>query len=114
MVSFRPHTLTVIREGAGSKAENGDWTPGKETRSAPVPCRYEPNSVKANSVKANEITLPDGKAFRYSYIVYVDVNAALDIQYGDLIELTSQDGVAMGRYEVKGFHRGQLNMKIWV
>ena len=47
-------------------------------------------------------------------MVYLNVNPALVIRYGDWIELTSQDGVVIGEYEVKGFHRGQLDMKVWV
>ena len=49
-----------------------------------------------------------------SYMVYLNINPSISIEYGDIIELVSQDGLSMGRYEVKGFHRGQLDMKVWV
>ena len=107
-VSFRPHTLKVVKRGSGSYDKNRNWVEGSETISGPIPCRYEPNG------KANTITLLDGSVYRYSYTVYLSVNPSLDIKFGDFVELTSQDGVFIGRYEVKGFHRGQLDMKVWV
>ena len=108
MVSFRPHCLRIVYKGAGAYNSNGDWVESTETLGPCVPCRYEPNGA------ARTITLQDGKEFRYSYTVYLCVNPALDIKYGDFIELYSQDGKKMGRFEVAGFHRGQLDMKVWV
>ena len=108
MVSFRPHTMRIVRKDDGHKAANGDWIEGVESYSDPIPCRYEPNG------RANTIALPDGNAYRYSFTVYLNVDPALVVPYGSLIELTSQDGRVIGTYEVKGFHRGQLDMKIWV
>ena len=108
MVSFRPHTLRIITRGKGTYLANGDWSEGATTYSSPIPCRYEPNG------QARTIVLSDGKAYVYSYMVYLCVDPSLNIQYGDIIELTSQDGKIIGEYEVKGFHRGQLDMKIWV
>ena len=108
MVSFRPHKLYLLERGKGHYAENGDWIDSEEKVVAVVPCRYEPNG------KANEINLPDGKAYRYAYTIYLDVNPCLKIEYGDIIRIQSQDGRVMGTYEVKGFHRGQLDMKVWV
>lgn len=108
MVSFRPHTLRIITRGNGNYDSNGDWVESGETLSEPVICRYEPNG------RANTITLQDGSVYRYSYMVYLNVDPEFRIRYGDIIELTSQDGITIGRFEVKGFHRGQLDMKIWV
>lgn len=108
MVSFRPHTLRIVTRGEGGYGPNGDWIESVEAVSRPVICRYEPNG------RANTVTLPDGSAYRYSYTVYLNVDPAFRIKYGDIIELTSQDGIMIGRFEVKGFHRGQLDMKIWV
>lgn len=107
MVSFRPHTLQKV-SSQGAYDAHGDYIVGGQTVGNPVPCRYEPNG------QARTIILPDGKAYSYSYTVYLDVNPNLGIQYGDRIRLTSQDGNMIGEFEVKGFHRGQLDMKIWV
>ncbi len=100
--------MRIIHRGAGSYASNGDWSESDPRNCKCIPCRYEPNG------RANTIPLPDGTAYKYSYMVYLNVNPCLPIGYGDVIELFSQDGKSMGEYEVKGFHRGQLNMKVWV
>lgn len=108
LVSFRPHCLHLIKKGEGSYDSNGDWTESSEEVVARVPCRYEPNGA------ALTITLDDGTAYRYSYKVYLNVDPGLVIKYGDIIELFSQERKSIGRYEVKGFHRGQLDMKVWI
>ncbi len=108
LVDFRPHCLHLIRKGEGAYDGNGDWQEASDGLAACIPCRYEPNGA------ARTITLPDGNAYKYSYMVYLNVNPKLEIKYGDIIELISQDGKNMGQYEVKGFHRGQLDMKVWV
>lgn len=132
MVSFRPHKLRILDKGEGYYDSNHDWhegpkpkpstgntqsgdstqqveTTAQEETPTYIPCRYEPNGA------AQTITLPDGTAYQYSYTIYLSVNPNLSIQYGDLIELTSQDGVVIAEsLEVRGFHRGQLDMKVWV
>lgn len=109
MVHFRPHKLRIVTKGEGGYDDKGDWQEAITSYSDYIPCRYEPNGT------AQTITLPDGKVFRYSYTVYMNVNPGLSIQYGDFVELTSQDGsVIAEELEVKGFHRGQLDMKLWV
>ena len=108
MVDFRPHTLRLMNAGGGSYDSARNWVETEGTPSDPIPCRYEPNGA------ARTINLPDGTAYRYSYVVYLDVDPSLVIKYGDRIELTSQDGVVIGVFMVYGFHRAQLDMKIWV
>lgn len=109
MVSFRPHKMRIVTKGSGAYDKDGDWVSTAATYSAYIACRYEPNG------SASTISLPDGNEYRYSYTIYLDVNPSLVIHYGDIVELTSQDGVVIGSdFEVKGFHRGQLNMKVWV
>lgn len=107
MVDFRPHTLSVLRTSGGYDSE-GDFVPDEESVILTVPCRYEPNG------SARSIILQDGTAFVYSYTVYLDVDFTHDIHFGDIIELQDQNGTSIGRFQVKGFHRGQLNEKIWV
>ena len=107
MVEFRPHTLSVLRV-SGSYDANGDYVPEAEQVAFTAPCRYEPNG------SARTIQLQDGTAYAYAYTVYLDVDLTHDIRFGDILELRDAQGVSIGRYPVKGFHRGQLNEKIWV
>ena len=107
MVSFRPHTLNLIVSLPGSVDSTGKYIPGGERMMEGIECRYEPNG------KANSIVLEDGKAFVYSYMVYLSIDCP-DISYGDSVELFNQQGTSVGRFTALGFHRGQLNAKLWV
>lgn len=107
MVSFRPHTLNLIRSNGGSYDEFGRFIPGSDFVVEGVECRYEPNG------KANTIVLEDGKTHVYSFMVYLSVDCP-DISYGDVIELFKQDGTLVGRFTAQGFHRGQLNARLWL
>ena len=107
MVSFRPHTLSLIVSLPGSYDATGKYIAGGESIKEGIECRYEPNG------KANSIVLEDGKAFVYSYMVYLCVDCP-DISYGDVVELFNQHGQSVGKFTAQGFHRGQLNAKLWV
>ena len=100
--------MRIVTKGGGAYNQNGDWVESKPTYSDYIPCRYEPNGA------AQTIALPDGTAYRYSFTVYMCVNPDNLLRYGDVIELTSQDGIVRGEFTVRGFHRGQLDMKVWV
>lgn len=107
MVDFRPHTLTLIVASPGYKDELGKFISGGEKLIEGIPCRYEPNG------RANTIALDDGTVYMYSYMVYLDVDCP-EISYGDEVELFDQVGVSKGRFTSHGFHRGQLNSKLWL
>lgn len=108
LVSFRPHKLRIITKGEGYYDKKRDWIEGKREYSDYYPCRYEPNGA------ARTIALPDGQEYRYSYMIYLNIDGPM-LQFGDTIELVSQDGTVIGGdFEVKGFHRGQLDAKVWV
>lgn len=108
MVEFRPHTLRYLISNGGYKDPlNRDWVEGKEVWSDPIPCRYEPNG------KANTYILDDGRAYVYQYVVYLDLDS-IDIPYGSKIRIYDQAGTKITEKNISGFHRGQLNVKIWV
>ena len=107
MVSFRPHTLDLIVSKPGGYDDLGRYVSGKEVVTQGIDCRFEPNG------KANTIVLEDGRTFVYSYMVYLNVDCP-DISYGDEVELFNQQGVSVGRFTAQGFHRGQLNSRLWV
>lgn len=107
MVDFRPHTLTLIVTLPGSYDSTGGFTPGEKKVTDGVPCRYEPNG------RAKSIALEDGSLYTYSYMVYLDTDCP-EISFGDEIELFDQYGSSKGKFTAHGFHRGQLNSKLWV
>lgn len=63
--------------------------------------------------EANKIAIPDGSVDYYSYIVYNIPVGVKKFEYGDFIKL-----ITLGNEEVilkvKGFHRYQLQCKLWV
>lgn len=107
MVSFRPHTLNLVLSLSGEYNSTGKYIPGGQKVIKGVECRYEPNG------RANSIVLQDGKVFIYSYMVYLDVDCP-EISYGDVVELFDKNGNSIGEFTVQGFHRGQLNARIWL
>lgn len=107
MVEFRPHTLTLSVSLPGSYDSSGRFTNGGERTTKGIPCRFEPNG------RANTIALEDGTIYTYSYMVYMDVDCP-EISFGDVVELFDQSGQSNGRFTAHGFHRGQLNSKLWV
>ncbi|MEG2771980.1 MAG: hypothetical protein RR960_06525 [Alistipes sp.] len=111
MVEFRPHKLQYTSTTGGHEdPENGDWIPGVTSWSKAVSCRYVPNG------RAVEIELPngDGTVKKYTYKVLLDLDYTKDYTFGEPIRLFDQRGVQVAEKTVLGFHRGQLNMKIWL
>lgn len=112
-VRFRPHTISlpdVVAGGYDDKAEGvvpGDYIPGTEVWSERIPCRYEPNG------RARTIPVGNGKDYVYEYTVYLNTDCP-DVRYGQECRLYDQNGVCIGKFKVQGFHRGQLDAKIWV
>lgn len=107
LVSFRPHTIRRIEDGDGYYDNDGNFIESSESYGAMVECRYEPNG------KASTIVLPDGIVATYSYMVYLCTDCP-EFEYGDIVELFDQEGKSKGRFKVFGFHRGQLDAKLWV
>ena len=102
MVTFRPHTLVLKQATAGHYESNGDWSVGSVARSKRIPCRFEPNGG------AQTISLPDGTN------IYLNPDVTINPSYGDIVEYFSQDGRSQGEFEIKGVHRYQLGLRIWV
>lgn len=107
MVDFRPHTLTLTIDLPGVYDANGTYMVGDKKVIEGIGCRYEPNG------RAKSIALEDGSLYTYSYMVYLDVDCP-EISFGDEVELFDQSGVSRGKFTVHGFHRGQLNSKLWL
>lgn len=107
MVSFRPHTIRKVYDNEYETNEFGDVIVKEPKLGEAVSCRYEPNG------KASNISLGDGRVFLYTYTVYLDVTSP-EFAYGDSVRLYDNTGKQIGEFVVLGFHRGQLNCKLWV
>ena len=107
MVDFRPHTLNHIVSLPGSYDATGQYIEGEKVVNEGIECRYEPNG------KARSIAIEDGSLYTYSYMVYLDGDCP-EISFGDEVELFDQFGKSRGKFTAHGFHRGQLNSKLWL
>ena len=103
---FRPHILQYQVTIGEYEDEIGDYHPGDSHFEGDIPCRFEPNG------KANTIAFEDGKTYVYQYVVYLNQNCR-EFEYGDIIRLL-RDGVVVEEKQEQGFHRGQLNARLWV
>ena len=103
---FRPHILQYQVTIGEYEDEIGDYHPGDSHFEGDIPCRFEPNG------KANTIAFEDGKTYVYQYVVYLNQNCR-EIEYGDILRLL-RDEVVVEEKQVQGFHRGQLNARLWV
>ena len=103
---LRPHILQYQVTIGEYEDEIGDYHPGDSHFEGDIPCRFEPNG------KANTIAFEDGKTYVYQYVVYLNQNCR-EFEYGDIIRLL-RDGVVVEEKQVQGFHRGQLNARLWV
>lgn len=107
MVDFRPHTLDLIVSLPGCYDATGQYIEGRKNVVKGIVCRYEPNG------RARSIALEDGSLYTYSYMVYLDTDCP-EISFGDEVELFDQSGASRGKFTSHGFHRGQLNSKLWL
>lgn len=103
---FRPHVLQYQVTTEGHEEPNGDYIPCESTFEGEISCRYEPNG------KANTIAFEDGKTYVYQYVVYLDQDCR-EFKCGDLVRLLS-NGRVIATKQVQGFHRGQINARLWL
>jgi len=108
MISFRPHTLKYAVISEGHFDEIGDYVVGSvEFNEEAIPCRYEPNG------RASSVAFADGRTYVYQYVVYLDVNCR-KFELDETVRLYDTEGNMIAEYKVQGFHRGQLNSKLWL
>lgn len=107
VVMFRPHSLSVLRVSEGSYDGNGDYVPSTEGWSCRIPCRYEPNG------RASTVPVGEDRNYVYSYTVYLDTDCP-EIAYGQVVRIFDRCGRSIGDFRARGFHRGQLDSKLWV
>ncbi len=106
VIDLIPHTLRYCTVSDGYEDERGDWHEGTETWSDPIDCHAVPAGV------ANERTYADGTTYKYSYTIGRIETKHKDFSIGEKIRL-NVFGKEM-EFQVKGFHRYQAQLKIWV
>lgn len=108
VLNFSAHTLDYKEITGGYENDNGDWVQGSE--------KWIEKYCKCDIVpagKANVITIPDGSIQYYSYTIYNLPRTCKDFEYGDIIRV-KLFGKEFREFKVLGFHRYQLQCKIWV
>lgn len=106
VIDPKPHYLSFLMITPGYEDKNGDWHEGKEEWSEPVRC----HAVASGS--AGVSAYEDGRIHSYTYTVGRLPADCREFEIGDRVRLT-----AFGRVHeltVKGFHRYQLQSKLWL
>lgn len=108
VLKLKPHILEYeVKTKEGYEDSLGDFHEGKTEWIGNIPC----DAVPSNG-RANEIEFEDGTLHTYTYTIYLDANVR-DFTIGDMVRVTLYGGVKKV-FSVKGFHRYQLQAKIWV
>ncbi len=108
VLNLAAHTLDYKDVRNGYEDENGDWHQGNE--------EWVENYCRCDIVpagKANVITIPDGSIHSYSHVIYNLPKTCRKFEYGDIIRIKFY-GLEEREFKVLGFHRYQLQCKIWV
>lgn len=106
VINLIPHTLSYRVTADGYEDDNGDWHEGESGWSDPIECHAVPAG------KADLITYADGTTAHYSYEVGRLPSNCREFQIGEDVKLNV---LGIERvFQVKGFHRYQLQSKVWV
>lgn len=106
LLDFKRFDLYRLIQSEGYTDENGDYHTGEAKWKWCCKCDVVPAG------RANEITIPDGTISNYSYIIYNLPVGIRKFEYGDTIKIKLIGGEET-ELHVKGFHRYQLQSKIW-
>lgn len=106
VLNRNPHRLQYLISSLGYEDEDGNYHSDKEYWEGDIPCDAVPVG------KAEEKVFEDGVVRKYSYTVYLPSNCQT-FSIGDRVKIRLSGGIER-EFEVKGFHRYQLQCKIWV
>lgn len=106
-LSLKPHAIQYQCGADGYEDENGDWHDGLSRWVTLNDCDIVPNG------QANTITIEDGTQKEYSYTIYLR-NDCKEFELGEKIKLVFFNKTVSKEYLVLGFHRYQLQAKIWI
>ena len=107
LVNGAPCFLRYKSQANASTDADGNPVEGEATWSESIPC----DAVPAG--KANERVFEDGVKRSYSHTIYLKKDCP-DFTYGQTIELRYANSDTATRHSVLGFHRYQLQAKVWV
>lgn len=108
VLNFASYSLDYKVIAQGYEDGKGDWIQGEKS--------WIKDYCKCDVVpagRADVISLPDGTVQHYSYTIYNLPNTCRDFAYGDIIRIKPDGGNAR-EFKVLGFHRYQLQCKIWI
>ena len=106
VLQTKPHRLSYLVQGSWYIDSNGDYHNGKETWEGNIRC----DAVPAGA--SNEMQFDDGVTRKYSYTVYLPKNCK-DFVVGERVRILLY-GSTEREFDVKGFHRYQMQCKLWV
>lgn len=106
VIELKSHLLSYRVIEDGYEDDNGDWHEGSESWSEPIKCHAVPAG------RANAITFADGTMSTYTYTVGRLSPDCREFKIGEDVRLTIDD--VEREFQVKGFHRYQLQSKLWV
>ena len=106
MVKQYPHILYATAVTDSVQDSEGNWIPGTSSTITKV-CRAEPSSNLKSFVIGT-----DGQHLDYSWIVYMPLSTEI-YQAGTKVEVKN-NGATIVNDTIKQFHKGQLNMRLWL
>lgn len=106
VLNIKPNSLSYLDSVPGHTDENGDYHPGESHWEGNIECGVVPAG------KANEIKFEDGSVKVYSYTVTLPADCR-SFSIGDRVRINMLDGTER-EFEVKSFHRYQLQCKMWI
>lgn len=106
VIDLVPHYISYLEVCEGYEDENGDWHEGLTEWHEEIPCHAVPAGA------SNTISFADGENVTYSYTIGRLAPVCREFKVGEKIKLHIDDYIR--EFTVKGFHRYQLQSKIWV
>ena len=106
VIDLKPHSLSFLVSLPGYEDDNGDWHNGTEEWSEPLECHAVPAG------RANQLSYEDGTVATYTFTVGRLDKDCREFQIGEKVKLN-----CLGKeylLTVKGFHRYQLQSKLWL
>lgn len=106
VLNLKPHVLEYELTTDGYEDSNGDYHEGQTQWIGPIECDAVPSG------SSNKIEFEDGSVHVYSYTIYLKNNVR-EFSIGERVRVTLYGGKKRV-FSVKGFHRYQLQAKLWV